>query len=543
MSSTSRNWQSDGIAGLSVAGLMLPEAVAYAAIAGLPPGRAILAAIVGGLGYAALGRSRFAIIAPTSSSAAILAAALATMSVGVSTKEMLATAIVAVVGGAFVVMGALRLGSVAAFISRPVLRGFAFGLAVTIILKQLPALLGLHVRAPNLFALLANLAADIGKTNFASLAIGGAALALLLTLRRWSAIPGALIVLISGVALSFLVDLPAQGVTLVGTISIAPELLQLPMYSFEQWAKIAQLALPLTLILFAESWGTMRALALRHGDTLSANHELLALGSANLLSAMAQGMPVGAGFSAGSASEAAGATSKLTAVFAVLGLSAMVLFASPAFARLPEPVLAAIVIAALTHALTPAPIIRLFRIDRDQWIAIAAGVGVILLGVLNGMLFAVMLSLAALLERLARPVVSQLGLIGTGHDFVDLKQHPEARPVPGVAIFRPNAPLFFANADAALGQVARNSEALAIGTAIVLSLEESDDLDSSAVEALGDLQKALAARSMPLFLARLHDRARSVLDAAGLPRLTHNAGFSVADTVLIVIQNKDLPHA
>ena len=543
MSSYSRNWQFDGIAGLSVAGLMLPEAVAYAAIAGLPPGRAILAAIAGGLAYAAVGRSRFAMIAPTSSSAAILAAALATMSVNVGDKGLLATAIVTVVGMAFLAMGALRLGSVAAFISRPVLRGFAFGLAVTIIVKQLPTLLGLHTEASSFLALLVDLTARISQTNVASLAIGGAALVLLLTLRRLAHAPGALIVLLSGITLSYLVDLPAHGVALVGTISLTPEMPQLPRYAFEQWAKIVQLALPLTLILFAESWGTMRALALRHGDTLSANRELLGLGVANLLSAMAQGMPVGAGFSAGSASEAAGATSRLAAIVAVLGLTAMVLLASPAIARLPEPVLAAVVIAALTHALAPAPILRLFRIDRDQWIAISAAVGVIVLGVLNGMLFAVALSLAVLLARLARPVVSQLGKVGAGHDFVDLARHPEAVPVPGISIFRPNAPLFFANADAALGQVARNSHALPSGTSIILSLEESDDLDSSAVEALGEMQKVLAAQSKPLLLARLHDRARSVIEAAGLSDLAQNAGFSVADTVLLATNKKDPPHA
>jgi MFS superfamily sulfate permease-like transporter len=543
MGASTRNWQADAIAGVSVAGLMLPEAVAYAGIAGLPPGRAIIAAISGGLIYVAVGRSRFAVVAPTSSSAAILAAALATLSISGTDKILMTTAIVFAVGIAFIAMGVLRLGSVAAFISRPVLRGFAFGLALTIIAKQLPTLLGLHLKAPNFSATLAELAEGIGQANFASLAIGSAALGLLLALRRWSYLPGALIVLVSGIALSWLVNLPAHGVASVGTISLTLEPPQLPIYGFERWAKIVQLALPLALILFAESWGTMRALALRHGDTLSANRELLALGGANLISAVAQGMPVGAGFSAGSASEAAGATSRLTAIVAVLGLTAMVLLASPAIARLPEPVLAAVVIAALTHALSPAPIFRLFRIDRDQWIAIAAAMGVILLGVLNGMLFAVALSLMALLARLARPVVSQLGQLGASHDFVDVKQHPEAASVPGVAIFRPNAPLFFANADAALGQIARNSQALAVGTTIVLSLEESDDLDSSAVEALGDLQNMLVSRAMPLRLARLHDRARAVLDAAGLTNLTQDAGFSVADTVQHAIDNKDVPHA
>lgn len=539
MNAYPRSWLFNSIAGLSVAGLMLPEAVAYAGIAGLPPSRAILGAIAGGLAYAALGRSRFAIIAPTSSSAAILAAALATMAANASVKGLLATAIIAVVGAAFLAMGVLRLGSVAAFISRPVLRGFAFGLAITIILKQLPSLLGLQINARSFFPLLIELTPRISQTNVASIAIGGTALVSLLTMRRWVHLPSTLIVLIAGIVLSSSIDLPAQGVALVGPLSLTLETPRLPDYRFDEWSKIVQLALPLALILFAESWGTMRTLALRHGEGLSANSELLALGGANFLSALLQGMPVGAGFSASSANEAAGANSRLSAIVAVVGLAAMVLLASSAIARLPEPVLAAVVIAALTHALALGPIAQLFRIDRDQWIAVAAALGVIVFGVLNGMLFAVALSLAALLTRLARPVVSQLGRVGTSHDFVDLARHSDAAAVLGVAIYRPNAPLFFANADAALGEIARSSRALESGTTVILSLEESDDLDSSAVEALSDLNKALAAQSKPLMLARLHDRARAVLDRAGLSDLAQNAGFSVADTVSLAMKERD----
>ncbi|MBX9796629.1 SulP family inorganic anion transporter [Sphingomonas sp.] len=531
MGGFSENWRVDIIAGLSVAGLMLPEAVAYAGIAGLPPGRAIIAAIAGGLAYALIGRSRLAIIAPTSSSAAILAAALAALSAGGADRAMLATALVAVAGAAFVVMATVRMGSVAAFISRPVLRGFALGLAVTIIAKQLPALLGLELHAPDLFALLAGLPPRLGDTHVLSLAVGGGALALLLVLRRWPQVPGALVVLMLGILISLWADLPAHGVAPVGPVALAWALPRLPDYDLDQWSRVVQLALPLTLLLFAESWGTMRALALRRGDTLSADRELLALGGANLCSAALGGMPVGAGFSAGSANAAAGATGRLSALAAIWGLAAMVLVASPVIAHLPQPVLAAVVIAALVHALNPAPIARLFRLRRDPWIALAATAGVIALGVLNGMLVAVALSLLALLSRLARPVVSELGRLGDGHDFVDLAVHARATRVPGVAIFRPNAPLFFANADAALEDVERRAVALAAGTCIVLSLEESDDLDSSALEAIDELQRGLAEHGQMLRLARLHDRARAVLNAAAMTQLAASAGFSVADAV------------
>ncbi len=533
----------DVVAGISVAGLMLPEAVAYAGIAGLAPGRAILAAIVGSAVYAIVGQSRFAIVAPTSSSAAILAAALATLSGTAIDKSLLATAITGVVGAAFLLMALLRLGGVAAFISRPVLRGFAFGLAVTIIARQMPTLLGLEIHTPSFAALVVSLVTHIGQTNLFTLAIGGIALASLLLLRRFTKLPGSLVVLLAGIALASLVDLPRHGVALVGPITLVAVRPTLPDYGAAEWSRIVQLTLPLMLILFAESWGTMRALALRTGDTLSGNRELSALGGANILAALAQGMPVGAGFSAGSASEAAGATTRLTCLVASLGLAAMILLAAPAVARIPEPVLAAVVIAALTHALTPGPIIRLFRIDRDQWIALAAALGVIAFGVLDGMLLAVALSVGALLHRLAAPKLSELGRMPGSHDFVDMTQHADAVAVNGVAIFRPNAPLFFANADSIVAQVAAESTQRPASIAIVLSLEESDDLDSSAVEALAELTKTLAAQSKTLHLARVHDRSRAVLNAAGMNQLADLAGFSVADAVAGVNKRKGKPHA
>ena len=533
----------DVAAGISVAGLMLPEAVAYAGIAGLAPGRAILAAIVGSAVYAIVGRSRFAIIAPTSSSAAILAAAMATLPGTAIDKSLLATAITGVVGAAFLLMALLRLGGVAAFISRPVLRGFAFGLAVTIIARQMPTLLGLGIHAPSFAALVVSLVTHIGETNLFTLAIGGIALASLLLLRRFTKLPGSLVVLLAGIALASLVDLPGHGVVLVGPITLVAVRPTLPDYGPAEWSRIVQLTLPLMLILFAESWGTMRALALQTGDTLSANRELSALGGANILAALAQGMPVGAGFSAGSASEAAGATTRLTCLVASLGLAAMILLAAPAVARIPEPVLAAVVIAALTHALTPGPIIRLFRIDRDQWIALAAALGVIAFGVLDGMLLAVALSVGALLHRLAAPKLSELGRMPGSHDFVDMTQHADAVAVNGVSIFRPNAPLFFANADSIVAQVAAESTQRPASIAIVLSLEESDDLDSSAVEALAELTKTLAAQSKTLHLARVHDRSRAVLNAAGMNQLADLAGFSVADAVAGVNKRKGKPHA
>ena len=521
---------SDLIAGASVAGLMLPEAVAYAGIAGLPPQRAIFAAIAGCLVYAGIGRSRYAIISPTSSSAAILAAALASMPGNPALKAGYATVAVALTGILFLVAAVARLGGLTGFISRPVLRGFAFGLAVTIILRQLPILIGVPIRAPDLFHLSAALIRAMPAWNLASLAVGGVALAGLLGLRRVPAIPGALLVLTLGIAASKLFQLRAQGVAMVGMIDTTLVRPSLPALNGSDLSRLMQFTAPLVLILFAESWGTIRALALKHGDAIDANRELGALGAANLASAIVQGMPVGAGFSAGAASEAAGAASRLTALAAAAGLAILILCTKPLIADLPETVLAAVVIAALTHALDPAPLVRLWRIGRDQYVAIGAALGVLAMGVLDGMLVAIGLSLAAMIQRLASTRVAQLGRLAGSHVFVDLERHSDAVSPAGMLILRPSQPLFFANVDGALAEVLARAKA-ADCHAIILSLEESFDLDSTALDALLECDRVLQAAGIRLQLARVHDHARDLLAMGGAANLVQRSSYSVDDAV------------
>ncbi|MET0363765.1 MAG: SulP family inorganic anion transporter [Sphingobium sp.] len=526
--------RSDLIAGISVAGLMLPEAVAYAGIAGLPPQRAIFAAFAGCLVYALIGRSRFAIVSPTSSSAAILAATFAAIPGSAADKGVLATVAVAFAGLLFLLASIARLGGITGFISRPVLRGFAFGLAITIIVKQLPDLAGVRVHAADIGHLLIALAGAIPRWNVVSLVTGVAALAALVGLRRLPALPGAMIVLALGIAASVAFHLPARGVAVVGAIDVSMTWPSLSHLGWMDLSRLAQFTLPLVLILFAESWGTIRALALRHGDRIDANREIGALGMANLASALVQGMPVGAGFSAGTANETAGASSRAAALIACAGLAVLILFCRPWLAQLPQPVLAAVVIAALSHALDPAPLLRLWRIDRDQYVALGAAAGVIAFGVLNGMLIAIALSVAALVRRLASPHLAQLGRLGTSHDFVDMARHADAVPVPGILIWRPSQPLFFANADSMLGTIAAQSQP-AQCHAIILSLEESFDLDSTALDALGECDAQLARAGVRMQLARVHDHVRDALEKGGLADLLARSSYSVDDAVQALV--------
>lgn len=535
----------DIVAGLSVAGLLLPEAVAYATIAGLSPGRAIYAAVAGCLIYALSGRSRFAIVSATSSSAAILAAMLATFPGDPSTKATLATLSIAIAGLVFLASRALRLGLLTGFIARPVLRGFAFGLAVSIILHQLPSITGVPVKADNIFSFVAGLFNTAPQWRPAGFVAAGLSLALLFGTRRWPLFPAAFVTVIAGAGLSLALNLPRYGLAETGALQLTLDWPRMPALSLPDLSRLIQLTLPLVLILFAESWGTMRTLALRHGDVIEPDRELAALGFANLGAALVQGMPVGAGFSAGNANESAGAQSRWSAVIAAVALSALVVVAAGLIAHLPEAVLAAIVISALAHALDPSPLVKLWRIDRDQWVALAAAVGVLVFGVVNGMLLAVAFSVAALISRLALPQISRLGRLPGTRDFADIARHPEAEALRHVGIWRPSEALFFANAERTLETIAAAAEKEPELKVVVLSLEETFNLDSTALEALMELDNRLATSGLTLLLARARDPVRDILRSASADALVSRAYYSVEDTANAArsLVSKDPSHA
>jgi MFS superfamily sulfate permease-like transporter len=245
-------------------------------------------------------------------------------------------------------------------------------------------------------------------------------------------------------------------------------------------------------------------------------------------------MPVGAGFSAGSAAEAAGAKTRATGAIAGAGVAALMVFAAPLVAELPKPVLAAVVVAALTHALDVSPFARLWALDRDQHVALGAALGVLVLGVLNGMVFAILLSLVAMIRRLATPRLTRLGQLEGSRNFVSIERHPEAVQRPGQVIWRPAEPLFFANAERILAMVAdRQAQEPQIRT-IILSLEESFDLDSTALDALLEFDSRMQGRGVEVHLARVRDRIRDLMRRAGADDLARRCSYSVDDAVAAV---------
>jgi MFS superfamily sulfate permease-like transporter len=537
-------WQ-DATAGISIAGLLLPEAVAYSGIANLPPQAGIIALFAGLACYGLLGTSRFAIVAATSSSAAVLGAATASLA-GSDTglRLALAAGLVLITGAYFVLAGLARLGNVTDFIAKPVLRGFAFGLGIVIVLKQLASMVGVKPSSSAAPGFAIELIEQFAAWNWVGVAVGSIALGLLFIMARIRHLPGGLIVIALGIGATHWLDLSHYGVSIVGPIHLILKTPALPVLSRTEWLRIGELGFAVVMVLYSESYGSIRSFAIKHGDAVSANRDLLALGASNFVSGLFLGNPVGAGYSATSANEAAGATSRLAGGIALLVLLALVATVLPSIALTPEPVLAAIVINAVGHSLRTSVFRPYFTWHRDRLVAVASVIAVLWLGVLDGLLAAIAISLMMLLRRFSESSICALGRLGSGHDFVNIAEHAEAKPVTGLLILRPEEPIFFANVDRILTLLRETIRAAGPDThAVVVSLEDSFDLDSSSVEAMLDFFDWIAGQGKRLVLARLKDPVYELLKraAATRPSASFLAGLSVDDAVEIALGREGSP--
>ena len=512
----------DVLAGLSLAGLLLPEAVAYAGIGNMPPQAGMVALFAGLLAYGLLGCSRFAIVSATSSSAALLAAAVGTMSLGhLDWRMSLSAGLVGLAGAMFLLGAVARLGAASAFVAKPVLRGYTFGLATVIIIRQLPSWLAVTTVGSDPLSVLTQLVALRAQWHGPSLAVGVLALAALFALGRhlrW--LPAGLLVMVAGIAAQELIPLSRLGVHGVGSITFAQVSPNLPDLVWAQWLRLGELAFAMVLILYAESYSSIRSLALRHGDAVFPDRDLLALGVANVLSSLFQGMPVGAGYSASAANEAAGAQTRWAGLLAAATVGLLVWLFLPWVASTPVPVLAAVVIWAVSHTLRLESLRPYFIWQRDRLLVCAAVLSVLVLGVLDGLLLSVGVSLFLTLKGLTDARLAVLGRLKDTHDFVDLAVYPKAHIDPDILVVRPEAPLFFWNAERLMTLLQRQLAQRGGVKVVVLSLEESPDLDGSCVEAMRELSLNLARSGQRLIIARLKSKAYVVLQRAGLAGTT-----------------------
>ncbi|MDR2851570.1 MAG: SulP family inorganic anion transporter [Burkholderiaceae bacterium] len=547
-----RSIRRDVLAGLSITGLLLPSTIAYADIAGLPPQAGLVSLLAGLVIYGLIGSSRFAIVSATSSSAAVLAAA--TLSAPDIAPYTFAAALVISTGVLFLLAGAARLGAIAYFISLPVLRGFSFGLALTIVILELPTVFGLTTHHHTALYLAFELAGQLARTNPYSTALGAVALIALFALERWkrlARVPATLLVIVLALAAGYWIAWSRYGIAVVGAINLEHISLSLPGMDRMQWMQSMELSFALMLILYAESYGSIRGFALKHGDAISTNRDLVALGCANLVSGLLHGTPVGAGYSATAANEAAGAQTRRAGLCAAAVVAFIIVVFPPLLARIPEPVLAAIVIFSVSHSLHPSVFKPYWTWRRDRLVVIAALLAVLTLGLLHGLLAAIGVSLLLTLRKLSEPKVCVLGRLRSSHDFVDTALHADAHPIDGLLIVRPETPLFFANTERVLGKVRAlldtQQDASREGhgiRAVMLSLEETPDLDGSAIEALRTFADECSARGQRLILARLKPAALRVLTRAANDTLRPDmfSELSVDECVQSLVQQPAPAH-
>jgi MFS superfamily sulfate permease-like transporter len=507
----------DALIGLSLAGLLLPEAVAYSGLANLPPQAGVIGLFAGLVCYALIGRSRYAIVTATSSSAAVFAAATLALGANAAGQRLaFASILVCATGIAFLLAGCARLGAMSHMIARPVLRGFSFGLALVIAVKQWPHIVGIHAHSTDFLALLAEILRSVGAWQPTSLAVGVCALLGLFMLERVRHVPGVMVVIVAGIAAA--PWLASRGVVLTGPIHLALEMPAFAMPAGDHWLPLVEYALALMFILYAESYSSIRTFALKHDDAIQANRDLIALGVANVVSGAFQGTPVGAGYSGTSANEAAGAQSRAAGLYAAATVLALVLLFLPWIERIPDPVLAAIVIHAVSKSLRVAVFRPYFLWQRDRLVTLTAVAAVIVFGMLDGLLAAIAFSLAMLLHSLSSPRLSVLGRMGA-HDFVSVERFPEVACTPGILVLRPEEPLFFGNAEPLLALARHRVLQQTDVRLVVLSLEESPDLDGTALECLGEFAAWLAARKIEMRVARLKEASRDALMRANFHTL------------------------
>ena len=540
-----RRWlRADLVAALAVWAVLVPEGMAYASLAGLPPATGLFAALAPLLAYAVLGTCRQITVGPSSAVAAYSAAAVAPLALGDSGRFIALSALLALLVGAFLLAAGLaRAGFIADFFARPVLTGFVAGLALVIGVGQMYKLFGVEAGGTGFFGKLGVLLRQLGATDLTTLALGVAALAVIFALRAVAPkAPAMLVAVVLGIAAVSVLGLQDHGVQIVGEIPDGLPRPSFPSFGLGDITDLLPDAVALALIAFAESIAGARAFAATHGYEVNADQELVALGVANLGAGLFQGFSVDASLSRSAVADASGVKSQLSGVILFAFLIVTMLFLLPLFHDLPEAVLGAIVIAAVAHLIDIRALRRLRRVDStDFLLALTCFAGVLVFGILMGLVIAVVVSLLALVFRAYRPSSAILGRApGAVADpalrYCGVDDHPEYETIPGLVILRIDGELFFANArwfqdtvrSLVQGQTPPVREVLIHAGAVPY-------LDTTAAAMLKELIAELHERDVALAFARATTslcenlESNGIVELVGLDNFHETVAAGVAD--------------
>lgn len=519
-----REWLvKDIVAGVVLTTLLVPQGMAYAELAGLPAITGLYTSILCLLGYAVFGPSRILVLGPDSSLGPMIAATIAPLVVagGDPDRAVALASVLALMTGAIMVLAAVaKLGFIADLLSKPTMIGYMNGLALTILIGQLPKLLGFSVDAQGPIAELVETVKGIANGDVvpAAAVLGIAGVALILLLNRWlPAVPSVLVMVVLAIAAAAVFNLADRGVDLVGTLPKGFPPLTIPDVKASDLGVLFAGALGISLVSLADTISTASSFAARTGQEIRGNQEMIGIGAANLAAGLFQGFPVSCSGSRTAVAERAGAKSQLTGVVGAGLIILMLVLVPGLFQDLPQPALAAVVItAALSLADLPGTA-RLWRQRRAEFmLSIAAFLGVALLGVLPGIAIAVALSILNVFRRTWWPYETVLGRVDGLPGYHDVRSYPRAAHLPGLVIVRFDAPLIFANATTFRDQIRKLATAEPRPRWILLAAEPLTDVDTTAADMLEDLDQDLNDHGTSLVFAELKDPVRRKIERYGL---------------------------
>jgi high affinity sulfate transporter 1 len=521
-----RQWLvKDVTAGVVLTTLLVPQGMAYAELAGLPPITGLYTSILCLLGYAVFGPSRILVLGPDSSLGPMIAATiLPLIASGGDQKRAIALAsMLALMVGAVMIVGAFaKIGFIANLLSKPTMIGYLNGLALTILVGQLPKLFGFKVSSEDFLGDVTGFVEGLadGKTVGAAAAVGITGIVVILVLQRWlPKVPAVLFTVVLSIAAAALFDLGTHGVSLVGDLPQGFPPLAVPDVRLSDVAPLVGGALGIALVSLADTISTASAFAARTGQEIRGNQEMAGIGAANVAAGFFQGFPVSTSGSRTAVAERAGAKTQLTGVVGAVLITLMIVLVPGLFRNLPQPTLAAVVITAALSLADIRGTIRLWHQRKLEFLlSIAAFLGVALLGVLPGIAIAVGLSILNVFRRAWWPYDTVLGRVDGLEGYHDVRSYPQARRLPGLVIYRFDAPLFFANAKTFRDEIRRFARADPKPSWIVIAAEPMTDVDTTASDVLEDLDEELNQDGISLVFAELKDPVRRKIERYGLTR-------------------------
>ncbi len=522
----------DLTAGVVLATMLAPVGIAYAEASGLPGICGLYASITPLLAYAVFGPSRIMVLGPNSSLAAVILGVVLPLSAGEPQRAIgLAGAMAFVSGAACILAGVTRLGFVTELLSKPIRYGYMNGIALTVLVSQLPKLFGFKIKAEgpgrSLWAIAEAILA--GRTNWTAFAVGAGALAVILLLKKSLRVPGVLVAVVGATAIVGAFDLAQRAnVSVLGPLPQGLPTFAIPWITSADVVPVLIGGLAVALVSFADTSVLSRAYAARTGAKVDPNQEMVGLGAANLAAGLFQGFPISSSSSRTPVAEAAGAKSQLTGVVGAVCVALLLVAAPNLLQHLPNAALAAVVIASAIGLIEITDLVRLFRIEPwEFWLSIVCFVGVAVFGAIPGIGLAIAIAVAEFLWDGWRPHSAVLGRTQDIEGFHDIERHPDARQIPGLVLFRWDAPLFFANAELFKERVLE----IAAGSAVpvrwlVVSAAPVTRVDVTAGDALAELAESLHGAGAKLCFAELKDPVKDTLKRFGLfERLGEDAFF------------------